>query len=113
MRFAFPLRPHVLGLTLAVLLALPGRALANWGEDWGTMLWSDTSTALPGLGGLGLALLLGALLASAAWVLRRRRPALGLSVLLVALAIPAGGGRGHDLDSVHLRRTAPRRMPTR
>ena len=94
MRSAFPLRPHTLSLALAVLLALPGRALADWGENWGTMLWSTTAPAVPALDGLGLALLLGALLAAAAWVLRRRRPALGFSVLLVALAIPLAVAAG-------------------
>ncbi|MCP4239459.1 MAG: hypothetical protein GY772_02750, partial [bacterium] len=88
MRSAFPLRPHTLSLALAVLLALPGRALADWGENWGTMLWSTTAPAVPALDGLGLALLLGALLAAAARVLRRRRPALGLSGLLVAPDTP-------------------------
>ncbi|MCH2185950.1 tail fiber domain-containing protein [Myxococcota bacterium] len=94
MRSVVPIACSAFGLALAVLMTLPSRALANWGEDWGTMLWSSTATPVPGLEGLGLGLLLGALSASAAWVLGRRRPAMGLFTLLVALVIPIAVAAG-------------------
>jgi len=77
------------GLVLASVLALPGDALAGWGDEaWGTMIWGLLPTPVPGVPGFGLIALALALLAAAAWLLRSRRTSLGLPVLLVLLAIP-------------------------
>jgi len=76
------------GSALAAALTLPGQALAGWGdENWGTMLWG-LPVSVPALEWFGLGVLALGLSAMAAWTLRKRRPALGLSVLLVLLAIP-------------------------
>ncbi len=78
------------GAAIAVALTLPGQALAGWGdENWGTMLWGQSaSVPVPGLEWFGLGVLALGLLATTAWTLRKRRPGLGLPVLLVLLAIP-------------------------
>jgi hypothetical protein len=73
----------VLGLS-----SIPQRALAAWGENWGTMLWGVGSVAVPTLPGAGLIVLALAFSASAAWTLRKRRGIVGLPVLLVLLAVP-------------------------
>ena len=74
-------------------LVLPGEALANWGENWGTMLWGVGSVAVPSIEGWGLGLLVLLLAGSAAFTLRRRRwglgPVLGLLVLAIPLAVAA------------------------
>jgi hypothetical protein len=68
-------------------LAVPGTALADWGENWGVMIWGE-SLAVPMLGVPAL-LVLGALLgATATWFLRKRRPGLASFVALVVLAVP-------------------------
>ena len=77
----------------ALALLLPaGAAWANWGENWGSMVWSAPPPVVPGLGALGLALLALGLAAAAAWQLRRR--AFAMSVLLVVLAIPLAAVAG-------------------
>ena len=76
------------GTTLGGVVGLPGRALAGWGdENWGTMVWGD-ALAVPAVGWLGLGVLGLGLAATAAWTLRKRRPGLGLPLLLVLLAVP-------------------------
>ena len=67
-------------------LALAGPASANWGENWGSMVWTAAPTPVPGLGLLGLGLLSLALAFGAAFSMRRR--AWPMSIALVALAIP-------------------------
>ena len=82
---------HGFGLTLVGALALPGQALAGWGDDnWGTLVWGAAVSGpeVPGLGLLGGMILAMGLVATAAWMLRKRRPALGLTVMLVLVAIP-------------------------
>ncbi|HIG72114.1 MAG TPA: hypothetical protein EYQ46_19080 [Myxococcales bacterium] len=74
-------------LWIFVLLVLPQTALAAWGESWGEMVWG-VPVSVPTLPGMGMIVLAIALSATAAWVLRKRRTALGLPVLLVLLAIP-------------------------
>jgi hypothetical protein len=70
------------------LLMFPGTALAgNWGEAWGTMAWG-LPVSVPSVQGIGLIALALALSATTGWVLRKRRTALGLPVLLVLLAVP-------------------------
>jgi len=78
------------GAAIAVALTLPGQARAGWGdENWGTMLWGQSvPVPVPGLEWFGLLVLALGLLATTAWTLRKRRPGLGLPVLLVLLAIP-------------------------
>ena len=78
------------GAAIAVALTLPGQARAGWGdENWGTMLWGQSaSVPVPGLEWFGLGVLALGLLATTAWTLRKRWPALGLPVLLVLLAVP-------------------------
>ena len=69
-------------------LALPSQALAAWGdENWGEMLWG-LPASVPALEWFGLGVLALGLSATAAWTRRKRRPALGLPVLLVLVAIP-------------------------
>ena len=76
------------GAVALSLLTIPSPALAGWGDDaWGTMVWGE-SVAVPGLPGIGLIELALALLAPAAWQLRKRRPSLGLPLLFVLLTIP-------------------------
>ena len=76
------------GSGLAAALTLPSQALAPAGdENWGEMLWG-LPVSVPSLPGIGLIALAFALSATAAWTLRKRRPGLGLPVLLVLLAIP-------------------------
>jgi len=80
-------------LALAVVLALtlsllPSAALAGWGDDpWGVMLWGE-SASVPALPSFGLIALSTGLSATAAWLLRKRRRALGLPMLLVLLSVP-------------------------
>ena len=77
------------GAAIAVALTLPAQARAGWGENWGTMLWGQSaSVPVPGLEWFGLLVLALGLLATTAWTLRKRWPALGLPVLLVLLALP-------------------------
>ncbi len=75
-------------LLLAGSLALPLQALADWGENWGTMFWQSSTTPVPGLDVLGVGVLVALLMAASAGVLRKWRPASGLPLLLVVLAIP-------------------------
>ena len=51
------------------------------------MVWGEP-LQVPGLGLLGLTALAMGLAGTTAWKLRKRRPALGLTLLLVLLAIP-------------------------
>ena len=75
-------------------LVIPGRVLAGWGdESWGSLIWGGAAS-VPGLGALELTLLAAGLAATAAWTLRKRRPALGLMLTLVLLAIPLAVGAG-------------------
>jgi len=76
------------GLVLASVSTLPSQALAGWGdENWGEMLWG-LPASVPALEWFGLGVLALGLVAVASWTLRKRRPGLGLPVLLVLLAIP-------------------------
>ena len=75
-------------LLLAGNLALPLQALADWGENWGTMFWQSSTTPVPGLDVLGVGVLVALLMAASAGLLRKWRPASGLPLLLVVLAIP-------------------------
>jgi hypothetical protein len=75
-------------------LVLPGEALAGWGdENWGVLVWGD-AFSIPGLGLLGLAVLVTGLAATAVWTQCKRRPALGLTLSLVLLAIPLAVAAG-------------------
>ena len=47
-------------LLLSLLFALPALA-GNWGEDWGTLTWGAAIAAVPTMGWLGGALLVGLL----------------------------------------------------
>ncbi|HIF24386.1 MAG TPA: tail fiber domain-containing protein, partial [Gemmatimonadetes bacterium] len=79
---------RVSGLVLASVSTLPAQARAGWGdENWGTMLWG-LPASVPALEWFGLGVLALGLSATAAWTLRKRRPGLGLPVLLVLLAVP-------------------------
>lgn len=71
-------------LLLTLLFAHPALA-GNWGENWGTMLWGE-SLSVPSLPGFGFIALAIGLAATAAWLLRKRRLALGFPVLLLAAA---------------------------
>ena len=54
-------------LCSALALLLPASAVwANWGENWGSMVWSAAPPVVPGLGALGLATLALGLAAAAA-----------------------------------------------
>ncbi|NRA10262.1 MAG: hypothetical protein HRU02_19060, partial [Myxococcales bacterium] len=91
MRMRNSARLHGLWLTLVAAFVLPGEALAGWGDDnWGAMMWSEIASPplLPTLGIWGLTLLAMGLAATTAWTLRKRRPALGLTLLLVLIAVP-------------------------
>jgi len=80
---------RVSGLVLASVSTLPSQALAAWGdENWGTMVWGE-SLSVPSLPGIGLIALAVGLAATAAWLLGKRRLALGLPVLLVLLVVVA------------------------
>ena len=66
-------------------------ARAGWGDDnWGALVFGAgvAPPVVPGLGLLGGTILAMGLAATAAWMLRKRRPALGLSLMLVLVAIP-------------------------
>ena len=70
---------------------MPGLAWAGWGqENWGAMVWGQSAPVapVPGLGWLGLTVLALGLAATAAWGLRKRRPALGLTLMLALIAVP-------------------------
>ena len=80
-------------IVLAATLALPSPALAGWGDDnWGALVWSAVASGpavpVPGLGLLGAMVLATGLAVTTAWTLRKRRPALGLTLMLVLLASP-------------------------
>ena len=82
---------HGFGLTLVGALAFPGQALAGWGDDnWGTLVWGAAVSGpeVPGLGLLGGMILAMGLAAIAAWTVRKQRPALGLTLMLVLVAVP-------------------------
>ncbi len=81
-------------IVMAGALGLPREALAGWGDDWGAMVWGAGASAVPSLGWLGLAILAMGLAATAAWTLRKRRPALGLTLSLVLLVIPLAVAAG-------------------
>ena len=81
-------------LPLAFSLALPLQALADWGENWGTMYWRSSTAPVPGLDVLGVGLLVALLMAASAGILRKWRPASGLPLLLVVLAIPLAVAAG-------------------
>ena len=88
---------HGFWLTLASAFVLPGEALAGWGADnWGALMWNEivSPPLLPTLGIVGLTLLAMGLAATAAWTLRKRRPALGVTLALVLLAIPLAVAAG-------------------
>ncbi len=88
------MRTYLLPLYALLLLALAGPALAGWGdENWGVLIWGD-ALSIPGLGLLGLAVLAMGLAATAGWTLRKRRPALGLTLSLVLLVIPLAVAAG-------------------
>jgi len=74
-------------LLLSLFFALPALG-GNWGENWGTMVWGE-SLSVPSLPGIGLIALAIGLAATAAWLLGKRRLALGLPVLLVVVASTA------------------------
>ena len=91
MRIRVPTLLSRTGILLAGMFMLPIRAQADWGsETWGVLVWSEAVSppGVPGLGLLGLAVLAVGLAAPAAWSLRKRRPGLGLTLMLVLLAIP-------------------------
>ena len=44
-------------LPLAASLALPIQAFADWGENWGTMIWGQSAPVVPSVEGVGLSLL--------------------------------------------------------
>ena len=75
-----------------LLYALPAIA-GNWGENWSSMMWNEMAS-LPALGIAGLTLLAMGLAGTAAWALRKRRPAVGLMLSLVLLAIPMAVAAG-------------------
>ena len=79
-------RSQLFLLPVAASLALPLQALADWGENWGTMIWGQSAPVVPSLEGVGLGLLAMSLLGATAWRLRRR--SLVASLLLVALGLP-------------------------
>ncbi len=81
-------------LLLAGSLTLPLQALADWGENWGTMYWRSSTAPVPGLDVLGVGLLVALLMAASAGILRKWRPASGLPLLLVVLAIPLAVAAG-------------------
>ena len=75
----------VSGLAIVSVLAVPGDALAAWGdENWGTMIGGE-SLSVPTLPELGLIALAVGLVATAAWLLRKQRLAVAV-VLLVLVA---------------------------
>ena len=77
------------GSAIAAALTLPSQALAAWGdENWGTMVWGE-SLSVPSLPGIGLIALAVGLAATAAWLLGKRRLALGLPALLGLLVVVA------------------------
>ncbi len=53
-------------LLLSLLFALPALA-GNWGEDWGTLTWGAAIAAVPTMGWLGGALLVGLLVGVGIW----------------------------------------------
>ena len=81
-------------LLLAGSLTLPLHALSDWGENWGTMYWRSSTAPVPGLDVLGVGLLVALLMAASAGILRKWRPASGLPLLLVVLAIPLAVAAG-------------------
>lgn len=84
MRSLAPL--YRMGIALGVV-TLPRTAFAGWGdENWGEMIWGQSVSAVPSLEGAGVALLAAALLAAAAWRLRRR--SVVASLFTLALALP-------------------------
>ncbi len=72
-----------IGLAGTVVLAGPVWA-GGGGDVWGTLVWS---AAVSGLGLLGLTILA----ATAAWMLRKRRPLLALTGMLGLVADPLVG----------------------
>jgi len=77
------------GSAIATARTLPSQALAAWGdENWGEMLWG-LPASVPALERFGLGVLALGFSATAAWLLRKRRLALGLPVLLIAVASTA------------------------
>jgi len=63
-------------------------ARADWGENWGDMIWGTSSIPVPGLDGWGLLLLTVALFSVALPLIAKRRGARTALVIFVALAIP-------------------------
>ncbi|MFP8879566.1 MAG: DUF1566 domain-containing protein [Myxococcota bacterium] len=91
MQIGIPTPPARTWILLAGMLVLPGRARAGWGDEvWGVLVWGEAVSGpqVPGLGLVGLTLLAVGLAATAAWTLRRSRPAIGLTLMLVLLSIP-------------------------
>ena len=73
-------------IVLIATSVFPSLALAGWGDDnWGTLVWGAavSGPGVPGLGLLGLMVLAMGLAGTAAWTLRKRRPALGLTLIMV------------------------------
>jgi len=69
-------------------LFLPVEAFADWGEDWGTLIWQSGILPVPALDGLWMALVVVLLMAASAGFVRKWRPASGLPLLLVIIAVP-------------------------
>ena len=70
-------------LLLSLLFALPALA-GNWGEDWGTLTWGAAIAAVPTMGWLGGALLVGLLVGAG---MRRKGGRAGAALgLLLAFA---------------------------
>lgn len=78
-RFWFP---------LVGVLAFPMEGLADWGQDWGTMIWgSSAGPSVPALEWIGLFTLVIVLVAIATRLLRNK-PMAAATMLLVLVAIP-------------------------
>ena len=69
-------------------------ALADWGEDWGTMVWGSGVAPVPGLEGVGLGALVLALVLAGAFMARRRFHGIRVPLLLVVAAIPLAVAAG-------------------
>src|ERR1700748_3811398 len=59
-----------------------------WGHNWGQMLWGGGARGVPALSFWAVGVLCGALLVLGLRFLRAQRRALGVTALLLALAVP-------------------------